>query len=432
MHNEELQERPPGGRGGGERGEGGEVYDQEGAEALRVVGGREEAEEQGEEHGRDDDGAVLGDGERGDGRPGSSGLERGREAEGLSHDVAAGAQGVVDLDARRYEPEAVQEEEEQGRAPRMMRSPPVVSQQAREQHELTHTPFRAWCKHCVRARGRNSQHQRQGKGSREGQVPRVSFDYFFLSEQDERASSNPILVMVDEETGDKFARATGKKGLGDNGELDWLISDIVHELHSWGHCGGDGSQLIMKSDGEMAIKVVRDAVARRLGGRVVLEQPPKGESQSNGVVEEAGKTIREFARLFKDQLEDKTGVKIETGAVIVQWLIRWSAMCISRFMIGKDGKTAFERRRGRACQIPVACFGEVVHYKELQKKEKHRNKFECPWREGVWLGHATGANEVLIGTKLGVVRAYAFRRKPADQRWNRGRGTTDDGNPSAT
>ena len=92
----------------------------------------------------------------------------------------------------------------------------------------------------------------------------------------------------------------------------------------------------MKSDGEMAIKVVRDAV----------EQPLKGKSQSNGVVEEAGKTVREFARFFKDQLEDKTGVKIEIGAVIVQWFIRWSAMCISRFMIGKDGKTAFERWRG--------------------------------------------------------------------------------------
>ena len=34
-----------------------------------------------------------------------------------------------------------------------------------------------------------------------------------------------------------------------------------------------------------------------------MESPAKGESQSNGAVEEAGKTVREFARLFKDVVE---------------------------------------------------------------------------------------------------------------------------------
>ena len=151
-------------------------------------------------------------------------------------------------------------------------------------------------------------------------------DYFFLSERDAKASQNPMLVMVDEQTGEKFARATGQKGLGLDGELERLVSDMVNELHAWGQCGGEGSRLIMKSDGETAIKAVRDAVANKLGGRVVLEQPAKGESASNGVVEEAGKSVREFARLFRSQLEEKIGLELKAGSPVAHSLS--SNVCI--------------------------------------------------------------------------------------------------------
>ena len=37
------------------------------------------------------------------------------------------------------------------------------------------------------------------------------------------------------------------------------------------------------------------------------EQPPKGEHASNGVVEEAGETIRGMAKVFKLQLGSRLG-----------------------------------------------------------------------------------------------------------------------------
>jgi hypothetical protein len=45
-------------------------------------------------------------------------------------------------------------------------------------------------------------------------VPKVSVDYFFMSNEDEQAGKNPLLVMVDEETGEKYARAMGMKCMG--------------------------------------------------------------------------------------------------------------------------------------------------------------------------------------------------------------------------
>ena len=78
-----------------------------------------------------------------------------------------------------------------------------------------------------------------------------------------------------------------------------------------------------------------------------MEQPAQGESQSNGTVEEAGKTVREFVRPLKDVVESNLQVKIGTREPILQWAVRWAAMIVTRYLVGKDGKTAQERKRGR-------------------------------------------------------------------------------------
>ena len=52
------------------------------------------------------------------------------------------------------------EEGEEGRELVRLMAPLNVSQEEREAHELTHTPYRFSCKHCVRARGRITRHTR--------------------------------------------------------------------------------------------------------------------------------------------------------------------------------------------------------------------------------------------------------------------------------
>ena len=161
-----------------------------------------------------------------------------------------------------------------------------------------------------------------------------------MSQDEEKASENPLMVMIDEQHGNRYMRAVGKKGLGEGNEMDWLIKDMHEELKSWGHPGGQNNELILKSDGEPAIVAVRERLSRYHGGKITPEQPPKGESSSNGKVEEAGKTIRSLAQVFKDMIESKIGEQIQSDYVIMLWLIRWVAMLYSRFKIGKDGKTS--------------------------------------------------------------------------------------------
>ena len=76
--------------------------------------------------------------------------EEGDSTGGLGPDVAT-EEEKAELEA--------EEEGEEGREALAAPAPRSPSRMERDQHELTHTPYRAWCPHCVRMRGRNTAHR---------------------------------------------------------------------------------------------------------------------------------------------------------------------------------------------------------------------------------------------------------------------------------
>jgi len=216
------------------------------------------------------------------------------EREGLSQNgEAAEEQEVLEMEeTSSQEGDEVQE----GRMSKGQKPPKEPTKAEREAHGRTHCPYRSWCRHCVKSRARNSPHRNCAPADplEEQKVPRVHMDYFFMSREDEKASKNPLIVIADERSGSRYARAVGCKGLGDGGEMDWLIEDISTIMKSWGHGGGTGGELIIKTDGEPALLAVRNAVIKYHGGVIVPEAPAKGEKAENGLIEEAGKTVREY------------------------------------------------------------------------------------------------------------------------------------------
>ena len=89
------------------------------------------------------------------------GLVTGSSADGLSHEMAT---EEIGRDGR-------SEEGEEARIPNKLSTPVYVSKSEREEHELTHTPYRSWCEHCVRCRGRNVQHRKRKKKIKRGKCP---------------------------------------------------------------------------------------------------------------------------------------------------------------------------------------------------------------------------------------------------------------------
>ena len=63
------------------------------------------------------------------------------------------------------------------------------------------------------------------------------------------------------------------------------------------------------------------------------------------LIEEAGKTVREFVCTCISQIEYGIDDRLELDLDIIPWIVRWAAICYSRYAVGRDGRTAYERLR---------------------------------------------------------------------------------------
>ena len=101
--------------------------------------------------------------------------ERGPEAVVISSET--------DGDDGKQEEATATMSDEEGHAPRVLSSPGQPSQKEREKHAVSHIPFRSWCDHCVRGRGRDRQSRLIAEGMKAigTELPRIVMDYGFFS-----------------------------------------------------------------------------------------------------------------------------------------------------------------------------------------------------------------------------------------------------------
>ena len=93
--------------------------------------------------------------------------------------------------------------------PVKMQDPKLPSPEEEKEHMLTHLPYRSWCVHCVRGKGRAMDHRRQGEGDR--RVPEVHLDYCFLGTATD-ARPKTVLVAKDRESRMVMASLVPSKG----------------------------------------------------------------------------------------------------------------------------------------------------------------------------------------------------------------------------
>ena len=106
-----------------------------------------------------------------------------------------------------------------------------------EQHELTHLPFRNWCRHCVRAKGKESPHHEASLGS----VSKFATDYMFTGED---GTSNTIQAGCAGLMSAFFANVVFIKGTS-RGHAERALA---HNVLSTGH-----QKVILQSDQETSI-----------------------------------------------------------------------------------------------------------------------------------------------------------------------------------
>jgi len=139
-----------------------------------------------------------------------------------------------------------------------------------------------------------------------------------------------------------------------------------------------------------------------------------GSSQSNGFIEKAIQDEEGQGRTIKLDFESHIGAKIPSTHDIVPWLIEYAAVLLNCGQVGADGKTAYERLKGKPANLPGLQFGERIQWRTNVPSKDRKHKMDSAWKEGVYLGQRTVSGEYLVGSKEGVFRPRTISRVPAE------------------
>ena len=272
-------------------------------------------------------------------------------------------------------------------------------------HELAHIPYRNWCPISVKCKGKDLDHRKAVSDARG--VSEYAFDYCFPG--DEFGFKLVVLAGREKVTGMYLATAVPTKGSIGRFAVDKVV-DYIEEL------GDQGGRIIVKTDQEPAIKsFVKDLVEAREEGRTITEESPVKSSGSNGRAERAVQTLEGHIRVLLLGLEARLGMRVDAKEPIVTYMPEYAAYLLNRLKVGKDGKTAYERCRGKKATVLGLEFGEKVLYKvKLNAKQE---KLRPRWEHGIFVGVRPKSGEVWIATIEKTFSVRAVRRLPVDQRW---------------
>jgi len=82
---------------------------------------------------------------------------------------------------------------------------------------------------------------------------------------------------------------------------------------------------------------------------------------------------------------------------------------------GEDGRTAYERRKGRKFKKVLPEFGECFRY--LKPESVGIDKADSRWDNGVFAGLRIESGEIFVVTSKGVIKVRTFARKPEEERF---------------
>ena len=283
--------------------------------------------------------------------------------------------------------------------------PRKPSEQEVQDHELTHIPYSYWCHICVRCKGKDMDHRTAVEGERS--VSEYALDYCFPG--DEFGFKLVVLAGREKVMGMYFATAKPTKGSIGRFAVDKVL-DFVDEL------GDRGARIIVKSDQEPAIKtLIKDVVEAREEGRTIVEESPVRSSGSNGRAERAVQTLEGHIRVLLLGLESRLGRSIDAKEPVVTYMPEYAAYLLNRLDVGKDGKAAYERCKGKKATVLGIEFGEKVLYK--LRPESKQAKIRARWEPGIFVGVRPRSGEVWIATPDKTLSVRSIRRLPMDQRW---------------
>ena len=272
----------------------------------------------------------------------------------------------------------------EGLKPKALRAPTSPTAEEIEEHEMIgHSVHRSWCGHCVRARGMLEKHP--AMAHEEKALPTLGIDYYFFGKQDEGL---PHLQVKDDCSGMSWSSAVPAKGAD-----AFAVNFVVGILSECGY-----KRVTLRSDNEPAVKSLKEAVQAASSVEVLLEESKTGDSRSNGLAEAAVKESKRQCRAMKSAFLEKTKAEINDTHPIWSWVARHGNFLMSRYRVGQDGRTAYERLKGKRWKRPMVSFGEKVYFRPLKSYVAGQGDMEPQLKLGRYVGTHGRNGDVLIMT----------------------------------
>ena len=216
--------------------------------------------------------------------------------------------------------------------------------------------------------------------------------------------------MHDEVSGSIFAHAVPHKGT-DHPEVNLVVRAVVRDLYSLGY-----KKILIKDDQEAALVAFLQFVRRALACEIIFEMSPVGEAESHGAIERAVQTVQEFCRTLRDALEARLGSKLAADSPVMTWLVTHAAAMHRRYSISADGRTAYQRNKGKVASTTIAELGEKVWYRPLTQSGQRLPVAAARYEPGCFIGINELTNEVLLVAENGnMVNCLLYTSDAADE-----------------
>ena len=180
--------------------------------------------------------------------------------------------------------------------------------------------------------------------------------------------------MKDRDSKTIFADVVEMKGRG----IEGTVENVVKNIAKFGY-----KKVILCSDQEPAIIDLIEGVIAERQEPTIPQNSPVGESQSNGLVERAVRSVKDQVRTLRLALQKRVGCRIPVDHPIMTWMVKHAGELISKYQLNRDGQTAYFKVYGKPCKDVIAEIGEEVYYRV---SEVDTGSLDSRWESGIWRG----------------------------------------------
>ena len=221
-----------------------------------------------------------------------------------------------------------------------------------------------------------------GQATLEGQqpdtdeaVPRIEFDFADLGREKDPVLPIPSLNAVDVGSESLSATLCPTKAFS-----EYLVETILAFVEALGH-----NVVMLHSDQEPVLVQLLKAVQSRRVKRTLVRHGPKASHQSQGKIENANRVINGVCRAMWLSLENLLQEKLPSDSILIAWLIRHAARCLTRFQVKNDGENCVCARFWESVHEPSVAIRSKSDVQVHIRANRQPGSEMGPWNLG-WQG----------------------------------------------